>query len=327
MNKSLINQLWLHTHRIDAYNKEHNWTDFDPIMIKKQSKYNPLQIPADIFLRDSSPIFMSFHDEESNANQHYHDFFEINYVIKGNPIGVIDNRELQLSTHSLCIMNPNAIHYFKSYHDNHDLILNIVLPKETFEKHIYIPLLGNPTLNAFFMRYQIENEKGPSFLYLSQLDPSVEVLIEMLMKEYLSNESYSHVIIESLVTLLFSYILRSYSTQSLQENHQIHEILEYIYANYNSCSLIEVSNKFNYHPKYLSSLLHKHSGDTFRDLLTKIKLQNSVYYLLYTDYSIEKISGLVGYAEKSSFFSSFKKRYHMTPSQYRSSQSSLSILP
>ena len=81
----------------------------------------------------SSALFMSFHDELSNSNRHYHDFFELIYVCKGSPIGVINDQEIHLQEGNLCIMNPNAVHYFKKYSEATDLILNIVLPKDLCE--------------------------------------------------------------------------------------------------------------------------------------------------------------------------------------------------
>lgn len=317
MKQKLIDQLWKHTQQVNRHNVDKHWSHHDSNSIEKESFIAPLQIPAHIFFEKSASIFMSFHNESANANHHYHDFFEINYVIKGNPIGVINDIAIDLPPHSLCIMNPKAVHYFKQYQEGQDLILNLILPKETFEKYIYTPLLGDPILNAFFIRYQLENESGSSFLFLEHLDPSIEVLLELLIHEYLTNKSYSKIIIESMVTTLFAYILRSYGTQTHTSDHPLHNILDYIYANYNTTSLIEVSNLFNYHPKYLSSLIHKYNGETFRCLLTKIKLQNALYYLLYTQYTIEQIASLIGYAEKSSFFSSFKKKYGMTPTKYR----------
>jgi AraC-like DNA-binding protein len=81
--------------------------------------------------------------------------------------------------------------------------------------------------------------------------------------------------------------------------------------------MASVADHFNYHPKYLSSLLHKQTGQTFRDLIVHIKLQNALNYLLYTDYSIEQIVDLIGYKDKSSFYSLFKKEYSMSPDRYR----------
>jgi len=285
---------------------------------QKKTIHQPIKLNASYIISKDYPLFLSLHDEASNSNKHYHDFFEINYVIKGHPTSIINDREVQLPVHSLCIMNPNAVHFFKDYKDERDLILNIVLPKESFEKHIFIPLLKNPVLNAFFVRYQIRHQGEPSFLFLKDPDKSVHILIEMLIKEYIESTSYNPLIIEPLITLLFSYIFQSYKNINKKNSAVTDKILDYIYENYNSCTLKEMAQLFGYHPKYLSALIKKHTNENFRDLITRIRLQNAIHYLIYTDLPIEKISSAIGYQDKSSFYQSFKKHYKTSPAAYRS---------
>lgn len=310
MDQKLIEQLWEHTDRIDEENaREH--------MNNEISIYPPL-LPASSFFRDATTsLFLSFHHETANNMKHFHDFFELIYVCKGNPIGVINDQEIPLAEGNLCIMNPNAVHYFKKYSEATDLIMNIVLPKNMFQKAIFRILFNDRVLNAFFIRYRLENEAQPSFLYLPALDMNIDQLLELLLKEYLNKKEYSQVIMEALLTLVFSFLLRSYKSQSKIGNTIMSDILDYIYLNYKSVSMKSLAAHFNYHPKYLSSLIHKQTGQSFRELIVKIKLQSAVNYLLYTNHSIEHIVELIGYKDKSSFYNMFKKEYGMSPTIYR----------
>ncbi len=310
MDQNLIKKLWEHT---DWFDQEHGKEQRND-----DSTRSPRLLTASYFFRDASTsLYLCFHHEVANGMEHYHDFFEIIYVCKGNPIGVIDNQEISLKEGSLCIMNPNAVHYFKNYTETTDLVLNIVLPKSLFQKSIFRILFNDPILNAFFIRYRIENETQPSFLYLPYLDVNIDQLLELLVKEYLNQKEYSQVIIEALLTLLFSFLLRSYKSSSKPGNSLTAEILDYIYLNHKSVTLVTLAAHFNYHPKYLSSVLHKQTGQSFRDLLVKIKLQSAANYLTYTNNSIEQIVELIGYTDKSSFYSLFKKEYGCSPSAYR----------
>ncbi|MCM8711070.1 AraC family transcriptional regulator [Clostridium sp. SYSU_GA19001] len=318
LNQKLIDELWKHTDRIDEENIKKTHNELSQKELKIISSKTPQLLPASFFFKNAaSSLFMSFHHEGANSMRHYHDFFELIYVCKGNPIGIINDHEIHLEEGNLCIMNPNAVHYFKKYAENTDLILNIVLPKDLFQKSIFRILFNDPVLNAFFIRYRIENEKHPSFFYLKHLDVNIDNFIEILLKEYLNKKEYSYVIIESLLTLIFSFIIRNYKEQFKGGNSIIADIINYIYLNYQSVTMESVAAYFNYHPKYLSSLIHKHTGQCFRNLIVNIKLQNSINYLLYTDYSIEQIVELIGYKDKSSFYSLFKKEYGLSPAAYR----------
>lgn len=309
MDPKLIDRLWEHTDRFDQeHGKEQN---------QEEISRSPALLSASYFFRDTSSLYLCLHHEAANDMKHYHDFFEIIYVCKGDPIGVIDGQEIPLKEGNLCIMNPNAVHYFKKYTETTDLILNIVLPKSLFQKSIFRILFNDPVLNAFFIRYRIENEAQPSFLYLPYLDVDINQLLELLVKEYLNRKEYSQVIIEALLTLIFSFLLRSYKSSSKAGNSLIAEILDYIYLNHKSVTLMTLAAHYNYHPKYLSFLLHKQTGQSFRDLLVKIKLQSAANYLIYTSNSVEQIVELIGYKDKSSFYSMFKKEYGCSPSIYR----------
>jgi AraC-like DNA-binding protein len=143
----------------------------------------------------------------------------------------------------------------------------------------------------------------------------------MLLKEYLDKKQYSQVIIESLLTLIFSIIIRNNTKKSSHSNSAMADIIDYIYLNFQHTSMETIAEHFNYHPKYLSSLIHKQTGQTFRTLIVNIKLQNAVNYLLYTDYSIEQVVNLVGCQDKSSFYSFYKKAYGISPAEYRKQHS------
>lgn len=318
MDQNLIDELWEYTDQVEEENTRYT-PGIPPVTVKEETSGKfPVLLTASHYFKDASnALFLSFHHENANRMKHYHDFFELIYVCRGNPVSVIDDREIPLQEGNLCIMNPNAVHYFKKYSEASDLILNIVLPKDLFQKSIFRVLFNDPVLNAFFIRYQIENQKQPSFMHLQNLDKNVDYLIEILIKEYLNKKEYSRVIIESLLTLIFSFLLRNYKEQSSHSNHAMAEIIDYIYLNYQTSTMESVATHFNYHPKYLSYLIHKETGQSYRDLIVTIKLQNSLNYLLYTNYSVEQIVELMGYKDKSGFYNLFKRVYAMSPAEYR----------
>ncbi len=318
MNQILIEELWRHTNKIEEENTKNIHVAHFNMDVREASGKTPILLPAIGFFKDpGTPLFLSFHREGANNMVHFHDFFEIIYVCKGTPIGVINHQEIPLQEGQLCVMNPNAIHSFKKYTESTDLILNIVLPKDLFEKSIFRILFKDAVLNAFFIRYRIENEKQPPFLYLSHADPDIDHFIELLLKEYLNKTEYSYVIIESVLTLIFSFLLRDYKAKSSHGNSAMADIIDHIYLNYQTVSIQSVAAHFNYHPKYLSFLIHRELGQTFRQLIVTIKLQNALNYLLYTDYKVDQIVEFIGYKDKSSFYTVFRNVYHMSPAQYR----------
>lgn len=58
-------------------------------------------------------------------------------------------------------------------------------------------------------------------------------------------------------------------------------------------------------------------GITFREKLGEVRLNHACKLLARTSLSIEDIAGRVGYGAPSAFFIAFKKRFGMTPGEYR----------
>ena len=84
-----------------------------------------------------------------------------------------------------------------------------------------------------------------------------------------------------------------------------------------NASLKSISNEFHYTVPYCSKLIKEITGYSFLQLLTKIRLQNSINLLLNTQLSIEDISFNLGYKNPETFIRVFNKHYLVTPYQFR----------
>ena len=72
---------------------------------------------------------------------------------------------------------------------------------------------------------------------------------------------------------------------------------------------------------YFSRLFHEKCGCTFPDYLVALRIERARELLLEREnLSIQEICELVGYSNASYFTTSFKKKYGMTPGQFRRSQ-------
>jgi len=82
-------------------------------------------------------------------------------------------------------------------------------------------------------------------------------------------------------------------------------------------SLESLSKKFFYSTSYMSKMFKIVSGTTFKEYIQREKIQKALNLIEETDYSFEKISEELGYADKKDFYTMFKKRTGMTPGQMR----------
>ncbi len=94
--------------------------------------------------------------------------------------------------------------------------------------------------------------------------------------------------------------------------------LEYIENRYQSkLSLKEVAGALYISPNYLSELFKKTTGSNFSDYLLDLRMEKSKLFLADISHRIADVSKLVGFSDPRYFSSAFRRKYHMTPMEYR----------
>lgn len=82
-------------------------------------------------------------------------------------------------------------------------------------------------------------------------------------------------------------------------------------------SLLDVSSMIGVSPNYLSALIKKENGSTFKDLLTKKRIEKAQELLLTSSLKIREISEACGYNDQHYFSYCFKKYTGMSPNACR----------
>jgi AraC-like DNA-binding protein len=84
-----------------------------------------------------------------------------------------------------------------------------------------------------------------------------------------------------------------------------------------SLTLTIVARELRVSPFHLTRLLKKHTGHGFRKHLTDCRLGQAKALLTTTLLSVKEITASIGYGHVSDFDRAFKRRFGMTPGQYR----------
>ena len=91
----------------------------------------------------------------------------------------------------------------------------------------------------------------------------------------------------------------------------------YIPANYQTVTLEDMAEQFHLSEPYISKYIKDKSGKTFGDFVQGIRMKKARTLLKNSNMTVENIAYTVGYQNVEHFNRLFKKKYNMTPIQYR----------
>lgn len=92
-----------------------------------------------------------------------------------------------------------------------------------------------------------------------------------------------------------------------------------LYATDDSITINDLAENLNYSVSQTNRILNQKFGKSFRTLMKETRIKKAKYYLARTDFSIQKISDILGFKETKNFNKSFKETVGVTPTTYRRS--------
>lgn len=290
---------------------------------------------SDVYLENKSVASMP-HDRFSNPNYHTHNFMEINYIMEGEFLNIIEGQEVIMKKGDACILPPLIYHSFDIIDDDKEK------RKNSYALHIFIRsdaikeyFNKNFRTNAFekFINCIAAGKSHRKFAFFKCSEPSFGEAIAKLFL-YADNclncaeNQFNADIKEHLTRALIFEITNperyelSFSNSFSGTFYSTNDILEFIKNNFNTINLENVANEFNYSFSYTSKLIKQRTGLGFSQLLTSIKIDKSRELLAKTELSIQQISDYCGYSNIEHFHRTFRKYTGMTPLNFRKAHTS-----
>lgn len=107
---------------------------------------------------------------------------------------------------------------------------------------------------------------------------------------------------------------------SSKYSHPVFSALQYINNNLTqNLSLEEIAKHAYIHPNYLSSIFKKEVGCPMTDFIARRRIEESTYFVAYTDYEIADIASFYHFCNQSYYCTIFKRFLSVSPNEYRNS--------
>lgn len=269
----------------------------------------------EIFQKDGFPkihhiSFMELRKDQSYQAMHSHKGrVEILYILSGEGNHMIGKHQYQTEAGDLMVINEGVLHE----------------EKVRGEKPLRFCCCAVTNLwIRGLKKNQLVSENQKPLFHINSKDSSIKSIFSAMRKESIKKSPFCNYICTLLSCILCLKImeLKKESPEEFSEKQKENEIViavkEYIDQNFQKkISLQDAAQSVWVSPWYLDRLFKKYTGESFTQYVIGRKLGYAQNLLRETEESIHSIAEKAGYDTPGYFHQLFKKKFGMTPGNYR----------
>jgi AraC-like DNA-binding protein len=267
-------------------------------------------------------ITMRPHTRFTSFPRHGHNYVEIMYMCSGKTVHRInDGPPVVLNRGELLFMNQYAFHQVEEA-GRRDIGINFIVLPSFFDQ--VLEMIGTDNvLGTFFLNSlrQKGGEGGYLHFHVAEIKP-VQNLLENMALELVDPKPNGTKMNQVTMGLLCLELLRYTSLlESGGEKYPagglVWQVLQEIQDHYREADLTAFAREKGVSLSYLSTLIKKETGRSFKSLLLEKRMTKAAALLQTTALPVEEIIYLVGYENTSFFYRAFRERYGVSPKEYR----------
>jgi YesN/AraC family two-component response regulator len=281
-------------------------------------------------INEASDLFMVEYRKRTDifnmpAN-HYHDRYEIYYMLSGERYYFIKDRTYHVVKGDLVIINKNEIHkttHVDSSNTMHERIL--IEFKKEFLGSIIDDINDTDLFSCFHQNINVLR------LNINEQSFIENLLFKMVSENKRQSEGFKTYLKVSLVELLL-FITRcvaKVSTNHFEYPNAVHkkisDIVKHINNHYmENLTLTSISKKFFISPYYFSRTFKEVTGFTFVEYVNSVRIKEAQRLLRESKLNVTQIAEKVGYENITHFGRVFKAITGFSPLKYKKNNKELS---
>lgn len=250
-------------------------------------------------------------------SRHYHDAYEILYLVSGELYYFIGEKTYQVVGGVLLFINMNDVHKLVNSSQTTFERITLLFKKE-FLNDFFNPERVAEQLSFFELDFHVIRLAGNEQNYIEDL---FHRMIHEGMQEQAGFEQYQKILLMELL-LFINRKVRDRCNDRLAGSNQTHkkifEIVNYMNSHYyQRLSLDELSKQFHISSSYLSRTFKDTTGFTVIEYLNNIRIKEARALLKESSYKVLEISEKVGFDSLTHFGRTFKHITGFSPLKYR----------
>ncbi len=260
--------------------------------------------------------------EYSMASRHFHDTYELYYLIEGQRYYFIDRQTYLVKAGEVALIKPNQIHKTsmagQSFHNR------ILLQIDGVRMGPFLEACGIGSMETIY------TEEAAVLSVPEEEQRHVESLLFQMQKELQEKQrQYAVGVKLKLAELLLTLVRcqrrlpfpKDSQTAQTWKHQKVHEVAEYLLNHPETEeSLEEVAKRFYVSKSYLSRIFREVTGFAVNEYKNINRIKKSQQLLQHSTYSVTEISDILGFKNLTYYERVFKKYIGITPLKYRNSQ-------
>lgn len=259
--------------------------------------------PVDIFISDNL-------EKNISANPHWHDCYEILYIIEGTAEQLINDKSYIANKNDLIILNEGDIHgtYCAIGEDTRILVIKFMSE-----------LIDSSYTRIFESKYILSflNNEGESFHHLADTSINSSGIYSLMMglhEEFTSKKTGYEIYVKGYIYQLIASLIRSniikihYPFEKEKDLAKLDSIFNYIEKNYyKKIDLQKAADMLNLSYSYFSRVFKRATGRTFKEYVDYVRVCEAEKLILSGHMNISQASYEVGFCNVSSFNRVYKR--------------------
>lgn len=278
--------------------------------------------------------FVSIHKNSrfTDMPAHIHGGIEISYIYSGTCVMTIGTQTFTLKKGQFLLMDSAIPHSVDNKGQMNDILISIIIESNFLQDSIFHHLATGDIVSDFLSNAVSAHASHNTFiLFHSENNRRLPIYINELMIEHLEPSLNASDVITHLLQLTFLELMNLYGQENsiysnMMSSHlaspNLVPILNYISDHYRNCTLKSTAQHFGMSPAYMTTILKKSTGLSFKELIQKQRFSCALSLLKNTDMPVELIAASVGYDTTTYFYKKFKESFGCTPREYRLNQQS-----
>ena len=270
--------------------------------------YQNLEFPS------KYPALITIHKEKPAIPTplHWHPGGEIIYSKNWNLVVTVNGMQHMLHPGEFILISPYALHAIQPEQRSDEMqVLSITLDEKN--------LVG---ISSDVQFCEISRE-APGVT--AEMTENMFSLCEKLYAQIEADGKKNAFLINSVLFEMIQTILDNFWVKDVTgprrvsgRENKLKSVLAYIGENYKeNLSTQSVAEHFGYNREYFCRIFKKYSNTTFKEYLTDIRINAVVDQMRRSEESCAQIAMEQGFPDLKGFNSAFKKRFGMSPNQYR----------